>query len=267
MRRRQHTGRTAFTNFQGAYIRKAIAILAGVLLPIAAAAQPSAPVKPAASLDTRPKIALIVAIGQRFIVRKVGTKMFGEDMASVPIDGWGIDTLVSSKAAAMLKERFSVVPVKAWAETGAHLMQAPEGLFSGRDGYLCDALRKAAPGQFAYYVWVKPTVAKYASTDVKIYGLGIAHGNFALNTSTSVHALFALEVLDGRDCGSVRVVEPASPNDMFETIGKGMHMKVDDAWVPAGPREAAQDARLKDTIRQLVGQGLDQALPQLFARD
>jgi hypothetical protein len=254
-------------------MRKVIAILAGVLLPIAAAAQPSAPVKPAAgkapaaSLDTRPKVALIVAIGQRFSVRKIGTKMFGEDMASVPIEGWGIDTLVSSKAAAMLKKRFDVVPVKAWAETGARLMQAPEGLFSGRDGYLCDTLRKAAPGQFAYYVWVKPTVAKYGSTDVKIYGLGIAHGNFALNTSTSVHALFALEVLDGRDCGSVRVVEPSSPNDMFETIGKGMHMKVDDSWVPAQPQAVAQDARLRGTIRQLVEEGLAQALPQALATD
>jgi hypothetical protein len=249
-----------------------VAILGAILLPIAAAAQPAgkAPAKKAVPppLDMRKKIGLITDIGSTFSVRKIGIMVFGNEEASVPIDGWTIDSFVTSKTATILKAHFNVIPIKLSKEGKAGLADAPGSLFGDRAAHICNVLRKEAPGQsFAYYLWIKPGLNRYRNTNQTLKGLGIIQGKDLITSNTFVHALFAIEAMDGQNCSHIRVEEPSAGNGpLFEAI-RGPNRKVEDSWMPAAPSAAAQDTRLRDAVKELVEQGMAQALPRVFATE
>lgn len=218
------------------------------------------------ALEARKKIALITDIGGSFTVRKIGTMVFGNEEASVPVDGWGIDTLVVSKTAAILKGYFSVVALKLSPEGRAKLADAPGSLFGDRAAYLCKVLRKEAPGQsFAYYLRITPGQKRYRNTNQTLAGLGIVQGQDLFTSNTFVHALFAIEVLNGQNCDHIRVEEPSAETTEFFDAIRGPNLKVEDSWMPRTLSSAAQDTRLRDTVKKLIEQGLMQSLPHLFA--
>jgi hypothetical protein len=249
-----------------------VALLWAALLPLAAAAQPAGKATGKRGLppplDARKKIALITDIGSTFNVRKIGVMVFGNEEASVPVDGWGIDPFVTSKTATILKAHFNVVPLKLSREGKAGLADAPGSLFGDRAAHICSFLRKEAPGQsFAYYLWITPGLKRYRNTNQTLKGLGIVQGKDLITSNTFIHTLFAVEVMDGQNCNHIRVEEPsAGSGSLFEAI-RGPNRKVEDSWMPAAPSAAAQDIRLKDAVKQLVEQGLMQSLPHLFATE
>jgi hypothetical protein len=67
--------------------------------PKASAAAPAA--KPAAA-DNGKCIGVISAIGENFILKKIGITVFGNDEATAPIDSWHVDDLVVSKISGFL---------------------------------------------------------------------------------------------------------------------------------------------------------------------
>ena len=57
--------------------------------------------KPPAPADTGPcQIGVIPAIGDKFVVQKVGFTVFGNEETAVQIDAWGLDDLVAARARA-----------------------------------------------------------------------------------------------------------------------------------------------------------------------
>jgi hypothetical protein len=153
-----------------------LAAFAAFLTPLAAKAGDAPPAKPApkvaaknsvsAKTDGRKTIGVVSEIGDSFSIRKTGLDLNEEDM--VPVDNWGLDALVASKAGAILKERFNVVPIKLSKEGKATLAEAPSALsgalFGGQTEYICNVLRKETHGQsFNYFLHVTNMKSPQAS--------------------------------------------------------------------------------------------------------
>jgi hypothetical protein len=248
-----------------------IAILCAMLAPLAAAQQPAPAVKGAAKkkaeplADTRKTIGLIPEIGGKFSVQQIGIMVFGNEKNEVPIESWGIDTLVIAKVTSALKARFNVIPLKLSKENEAALEKAPGSLFGDRKGYICNLLRKETLGQpLNYYLRVVPSESQYGSTNQHVRGLGIVHRQGFDTGYTFVHALFQLTVLDGATCEQLRwELPPSSQGFLFADI-HGPSREVEASWMPS-PANAAQDARLRDATRTLVEDGLMKTIPKLFA--
>ncbi len=147
------------------------------------------------------------------------------------------------------------------------LASAPGSLFGDRDGYICNVLHKATLGQsFDYYIKVGVKETPFANTNQFVKGLGIVHREGFGSGYTFVHALFNIEVLDGRTCSVVRREEPPSSQGFLFAAIHGPTLEVDASWMPSASN-AAHDARLKKATRTLVERGLTQALPRVFAAD
>jgi len=48
---------------------------------------------------------VIPLLGDRFVVRKIGVTVFGNEEKEIPVDGWGLDDLVVEIGRASCRER------------------------------------------------------------------------------------------------------------------------------------------------------------------
>jgi len=72
-----------------------------------------------------------------------------------------------------------------------------------------------------------------------------------------------LHLYDGESFALLkRVVASSGGSDFFEGI-HGPHCLVDKSFWPESPDKAAQDARVREAIRELVSQGMDTTLAEL----
>jgi hypothetical protein len=218
--------------------------------------KPSAP-----KADGRKTIGLVSEIGATFEVRKIGVMLFGNGNTPAGIEGWGIGPFVAAKAAALLKTNFNVVHIKMSKDGLAALASAPGSLFGDRDGHICNVLGKESQGRpFDHYLWVTTSESQYSRTNQLVRGLGIVHREGFNSGWTSARALFAIEVLDGKTCSRLRRDLPPSPQ--YELPGPVR--EVDASWMPAAAN-VPKDARLRDEVKSLIEQGLNQTIPHVLA--
>lgn len=251
-----------------------IAILCAILMPAAVAAEPAPAAKSSAkkkgppastASDTRESVGIVSNIGDQFTVQEIGITAFGNEKRAEPIESWGMDALVTAKASAAVQARFKAVPVKLSPAARAALVPPAFTLFGRSSEHVCDVLRKETAGQsFKYYLWVLPGDSAYGATNQSVRGLGIVHQGGVGGGKTYVHAIFDVEILDGRTCESIRREIPPTTEGGFFTNIHGPAQEVDGSWMPA-PSTVAQNARLKDTVRSLAGNGLAATLPKLLA--
>ncbi len=220
---------------------------------------------PSTKVDTRKTIGFVSEIGTQFEVQKIGIMIFGNEKTSVPIDSWGIDALANTKVTASAKARFNIVSLKLSREGSAALASAPGSLFGDRDGHICNVLRKETLSRtFDYYLRLKPKESAYANTNQFVRGLGIVHRDGLGSGYTFVHALFEMELLDGKSCSVIRSEEPASNQDFLFGQLHGPSREVEASWMPVASG-AVTDNRLKEATRTLVEQGLTQTIPRVLA--
>ena len=109
-----------------------------------------------------------------------------------------------------------------------------------------------------------PGDSAYGAANQNVRGLGIVHQGGLGGGKTYVYAIFDVEILDGRTCESIRREIPPTTEGGFFTTIHGPAQEVDGSWMPASST-VAQNARLKDTVRTLAGNGLAATLPKLLA--
>jgi len=59
-----------------------------------------------------------------------------------------------------------------------------------------------------------------------------------------------------------RASAPSEESTLLQPF-RGPHRQVDESFWPQSPSNAAQNARLREAIREPVGQGVDATLPEL----
>jgi hypothetical protein len=249
--------------------RIAIALLLLVSGAAAAVAQ-TAPGKPKpAAAKPAPQsghcdIGVISHLGEKFNVRQIGLTVFGNESNEVAVESWRVDDLVAARIAGALGKRASVQRIAYRREAFASLETAK--LFRDTDGEVGEGVRTLAAGMHcARYVVVTDGVSGYGTTNQRLDGLGIVAGKKPYFTGDlyNLYTLILLRVYDGETFALVKRKFATTGESNFMAMISGPHREVDESFWPVPPPIAAQNAKLRDAVRDMIGQSLDATLPDL----
>jgi hypothetical protein len=209
-------------------------------------------------------VGVVSQLGEKFTVRKIGYTVLGNEENEVPVESWHIDDLIVAKISGFLNKRATVRRIL--YPKGAFASLDTPKLFRNYDADLGELLRTVTAGtRCARYVVVTPSVAYYGTSNQTLGGLGIVFSKAPFFTGDLYNLyLFAwLRVYDGETFTVLtRKFASLGQPKPFATIG-GPHREVDKSFWPESPDSAAQNAKLRDAIRELVGQTMDATLPEL----
>jgi hypothetical protein len=208
-------------------------------------------------------VGVLSQLGEKFTVRKIGYTVFGNEINEVPIDSWHIDDLVVAKISAALGKRAVVRRIPYHKEAFASLETLK--LFRDTEAEVGEGVRTlTADTRCARYLLVTRAYYNVGNSNQTIGGIGILHtGIGELFIKVNAYALFSLRLYDGKTFTLLKRANAPSGDSIFLQWIHGPHRQVDESFWPGSPDRAAQDAKLREAIRELVAQGLDATLPEL----
>jgi len=209
-------------------------------------------------------VGVVSNLGEKFTVKKIGIVILQKGKTEkVPIAPWHIDDLVVAKISAALDKRAIVRRIPHPKDAFASL-ETPK-LFRNPDSDLGEILRAITGStRCARYVVVTGGSSFYGGTKLSVVGLGIVTSKkpFFTGDLYILYSLIAVRVYDGETFSLLTRKEASIGQPIFSTI-RGPHREVDESFWPVSPDVAAQSVKLRDAIRELVGQSLDATLPEL----
>ena len=213
------------------------------------------------------QIGIIPALGNRLSLQHVGLTVFGNELTDVPIEGWGLDDIVVARvrAAAGGRTLMKRIAYANGAFEPLYRLQK-QGFSDGREGLSAVVRQIAANSNCDRYVVVTTSIGPIPGTNQTGVGLGL-FTNWA-NGVTKQGALFAflqIAVLDGRnftlhDDPSASLGAKVAKSLSFFTKEKSFQ-QVEYLEAPASSEAIAGDTRLRDGMRALLAEKLDQMLP------
>jgi hypothetical protein len=241
--------------------RRSLAAYLALLLCTACAAIGTAP----PTLREFKTIGIVSAIGDTLTVTKAGLTGFKDDEQSFPIEPWGVDDLIVSRANELLNRHFQVQPVTYKRTAFAAPEQDHPVVVVNllRDDPIQDLIRtQATPQGLDAYVVVTKAKSPYGSRGRKVTGIGIINNAGLLNAYTQVHALYVIKVIDGHSFKVIdkRSAAPLNNTDMVRL--EGPSRLVDDAFLPT-TSGAIENEKLKAAVIDLITRSLSTTLEQL----
>jgi hypothetical protein len=240
--------------------RSLAALLLLALLGACAAVDASAP-----KLAAIKTIGIISAIGGEFTITKAGLTGLASDAQSVPIEAWGIDDLIVSRAGALLGRRFDVRPLT--YRRAAFAAVDEDSAVPAVNLLREDPIKKLVPAQVSplgldAYVLITKAKSIYGSTGRTVTGVGIVTRTAAFGFSSQIHALYVVRLLDGHEFKVIAKCS-ASPLDNAE-INRlaGPSHPVDDSFLPAA-NDIPRNEKLKAAIIDLIERSLPTTLEDL----
>jgi hypothetical protein len=214
-------------------------------------------------------IGVISAMGAELTITKAGLTGLAGNAQSVPIESWGIDDLVVSRTNSLLGRRFDVRPLTyrraAFAAVDEDTAIAAVNLL--RD----DPIKKLVPAEASplgldAYVLITKAKSIYGSTGRTVAGVGVINRTAAFGSSSQIHALYVIRLLDGHDF-KVIAKGSASPLDNTEMNRlAGPSRLVDDSFLPAA-NDMPRNEKLKAAIIDLIERSLPTTLETLGLLD
>jgi hypothetical protein len=210
-------------------------------------------------------IGIVSAIGDTLTVTKAGLTGFKDNEQSFPVDAWGVDDLVISRASEMLSRHFQVLPVTYRRASFATLEYDHPVVVVNllRDDAAKELIRtQVTPQGLDAYVVVTKAKSPYGSHGRKVTGIGVINNSALLNAYTQVHALYVVRVIDGHSFKLIdkRSAAPLNNTDMVRL--EGPSRLVDDAFLPTTSGVIANE-ELKATVIDLLNRSLPTTLEQL----
>jgi hypothetical protein len=227
-----------------------------------AAAKPSTARQPPQSGHC--DVGVISHLGEKFNVRQIGFTVFGNESNEVSIEPWRIDDLVVAKIGGALGKRATVRRVAYRKEAFASL-ETPK-LLRDIDAEVGEGVRTLTAGMHcARHVVVTDGTSGYGTTNQILGGLGIVAGKKPYFTGDlyNLHTLITLRVYDGETFALLKRKFATTGESTFMAMIGGPHREVDQSFWPVPPDAAAQNAKLREAVRDLIGQSLDATLPEL----
>lgn len=209
-------------------------------------------------------VGIISAIGDKFTVTPSGLTGFDNVPRSVSIDAWDIDEQTVAQATSLLGQRLQVQPVTYQRE----LFLAPERTSSipGIDLVREDPLKELVRGHVApqgldAYVVITKATLKYGTRGVPLSGIGLIRHSALFDSSTIVHALYAVHVIDGH---SFRIIDSKSAGPVDNSIVRlaGPSRMFDAAALPP-LSDPLQNEALKAAVADLINRSLEPTLRDL----
>jgi hypothetical protein len=244
---------------------------APIVKPVAKKQQPKT--KPATTptnaVENGPcRLGVIPAVGDQFVVQKVGFTVFNNEYTEVPIDAWGLDDII-------------VARVRAAAGGGVRRLAYAKGAFTPYDHPQPQLFRNSQDDLTAIVrqIAANATCERYAvvtklngvldGTNQTLLGVGVLNHGTRLFSRTHLFVNIHVTVFDGQTFAIHR-----NPSVSFGTVLagalemtalRGPHRELDNALYPANAADAANSARLRDGARTLLAETLDKTLPAILA--
>ncbi|MGL9623466.1 hypothetical protein QRQ56_36485 [Bradyrhizobium sp. U531] len=219
----------------------------------------NAPSKPAPASRSTPQAAgpcvgVISLLGDRFIVKKVGVTVFGNENKEVPVDGFGLDDLVVERVRAAVGSGFVV-----------RRIAADKSAFSSYDPGLGMFVRGDKAGAIVRQVAGQAGCKRYVVVIKGIrqggfFGIGVMKGSPLYNMA-DIYAVIRIYVHDGQSFDILKSGEGSISGSNFMTGPPTL--RIDWAQWPEPP-EAANNPVMRASTRQLLGNVLDKSLPALL---
>jgi hypothetical protein len=208
------------------------------------------------------QLGVIPALGDTFVVQKVGLTIFGNEETEVPVDGWGFDDLVVARvrAAAPGKEVRRIAYAKAAFAPYDH--PAPALFHNSQDDLTAIVRQITANAGCERYLVVTRFAGQLDGTNQALRGIGVLNHGTSILSHTSMFANVRVTVLDGQTFaiqkspfgfGSVLAASFARTTQDPLTV-------LDNSMFPEPAAAAASSATLRDHARALLAARLDKTL-------
>jgi hypothetical protein len=210
-------------------------------------------------------IGIISAVGDKFTFTQSGLTGFDNAPRSFSVEAWGLDEQIVARATSVLSQHFQVQVVTYQRE----LFFAPERVSSipGVDLVREDPIKELVrshvfpQGLDAYVVITKATL-KYGTRGVPVSGIGLIRHSAMFDSSTIVHALYVIRVIDGHTFRNIDK-KSAGPVDNSGFVRlTGPSRMVDAAELPP-LSDPLQNESLKAAVSDLIKQSLEPTLGDL----
>lgn len=229
--------------------------------PPATAAKPAKNVNPKPAPASRPAsqaagpcVGVISLIGDRFIVKKVGVTVFGNENKEVPVDGFGLDDLVTERVRAAVGSGLATRRIA--ADKAAFSNYDPGlGMFARSDKAAAIVRQVAGQAGCKRYVVVIKGVRQGG-----FFGIGVIKSS-PLYDMADVYAVIRIYVHDGQSFEILKSGEGSISGSNFMTGPPTL--RIDWARWPEPP-EAANNPAMRASTRELLGNVLDKSLPALL---
>ena len=227
--------------------------------------------KPANTVDSGPcKIGVISAIGDEFVVQRVGLTVFGNEYTEVPIDGWGIDDLVVTRVRAALPNtivRGIAYPKGVFAP---YDHPAPALFRNAQDILTATVRRIAANSGCERYVVVTKLTGQVDGTNQTHRGIGVLNRGIGALRHTFLFTDVDVSVFDGRTFDVQKKpfhFEGNLASVLLGDFGKDPLAKLDNDAFPEPAAAAAASVTLRDRMRALLTAVLDKKLATSFKEE
>jgi hypothetical protein len=241
-------------------MQKLSALLLLALLGACAAVDASAP-----KLAAIKTIGVISAMAGELTITTAGLTGPGSNAQSVPIESWGIDDLIVSRVGSLLGRRFEVRPVTYRRTAFAALEEdsAVPAMNLLRD----DPIKKLVPAEVSplgldAYLLITKAKSIYGSTGRTVAGVGVINRTAAFGSSSQIHALYAIRLLDGHDYKVIAKGSASPLNNTEMDRLAGPSRLVDDSFLPAA-NDMLRNDKLKAAIIDLIERSLPTTLEDL----
>ena len=227
--------------------------------------------KPPGPTDSGPcLLGVIPAIGDQFVVQKVGLTIFGNEYTEVPIDAWGLDDLVVARVRAAVAPGTAVRKI-AYPKTAfaPYDHPAPALFRNSRDDLTAIVRQITANAGCERYVVVTKFTGQIEGTNQTHRGIGVLNRGTSLLSRTSLFAAVEVTLFDGQTFAIHK--KPFSLGSVL--AGAFAHMtqdpltELDNAAFPEPAIDAAASATLRDRIRALLTANLDKTLPVILREE
>jgi hypothetical protein len=210
-------------------------------------------------------IGVISAIGDEFTVTKAGLNGLRNTSQRLSIEPWGIDDLMVSRVGALLSSRYEVQPIiyrrAVFAALGQDSPVAVMNLLRGDEA--TELVRtEASPQALDAYVVITKAQSTYGSTGRTVRGIGIVSHGALFDSSTQLHALYTVRVIDGHALGVVDKRSAAPLDDGEMTRLEGPSHLVDAPNLPTTD-DVAGDEKMKAAVIDLIDRSLKTTLQDM----
>jgi hypothetical protein len=249
----------------------AVAAPAGGPATKAAAKKAGTIAKPRGPTENGPcQFGVIPAIGDQFVVQKVGLTIFNNGYTEVPIEAWGLDDLVVARVRAAAAPGAGVRRIAYPKAAFAHYDHPAPALFHSSNDDLTAIVRQiAANAGCERYVAVTKFTGTIEGTNQTHRGVGVFNRGTSLLSYTSLFADIQVTVFDGKTFAIHR--NPISLGSVLAgTLSRVVQAppgKLDNAAFPEPASVAAASATLREGARALLTANLDKTLPAILKEE
>ena len=217
------------------------------------------------------QIGVIPAIGDQFVVQKVGLTIFGNEHTEVPIDAWSLDELAVARVRAAAAPGFAIRRIAYPKGAFAPYDHPAQALFRNSESDLTAIVKQiAANAGCERYLVVTKFTGQMDGTNQSLRGIGIVNHGTSLLSHTFLFANVHVTVFDGQTFAVGK-----NPHANLGSILTGSFARLrgdpltqlDNASFPEPASEAVNSALLRDRVRALLTANLDKTLPAFLKEE